>query len=169
MKKLSLVAVFAVLALTLCSCKSVFTSDGASLIPQPESDHPGYAAILNHKNAAVSGTAQINVLFNFFAWGADGYADFSKLSFFSFLPSGENFAKSAAVFNACQKNKADTLVGTRYTLTVTDYFVFKTVKCDVSGFPATMTGLKKKSPYAIVGKDGKAAIVWLAEKPVIIK
>ena len=169
MKKLCFIAVAALLAFSLCSCKSVFSSDGATLVPQPEACHPGYAAVLQHKEVRVAGKAQINVLFGLFAWGADGFADNSKLSFFSFLPSAENFAKSAAVYDACQKNKVDTLVGARYTVAVTDYFVFKTVKCDVAGFPAKMTGLKKKSPYAIIGKDGKASIYWLAEKPVVVK
>lgn len=164
MKKLAFVAVAAILALTLCSCRNVFTSDGATMVPQVEACHPGYAAVLEHKAARVAGTAQVNVLFGLFAWGADGFADNSKLSFFSFLPSAENFAKNAAVYDACQKNKVDTLVGTRYTVNVMDYFVFKTVKCDVAGFPAKMTGIKKKSAYVVNGK-----LYWLAEKPVILK
>lgn len=164
MKKLSFVAFAAVLALTLCSCRSVFTSDGASMVPQVKACHPGYAAVLEHKTVRVSGTAQVNVLFGLFAWGADGFADNSKLSFFSFLPSAENFAKSAAVYDACQKNKVDTLVGTRYTVDSMDYFVFKTVKCDVAGFPAKMTGIKKKSAYVVNNK-----LYWLSEKPVVVK
>ena len=152
-------------AFVFSGCTSVNTSDGATAIPQPCADHPGYAATFKHQNVRVNGSAQVNVLFGIFAWGADGFADNSKLSTFSFLPSPENFAKSAAVFNTCQKNKADTLVGTRYVVTTTDYFVFKTVECQVAGFPATMEGVAKKKPYVL--SDGK--LVWLAEKPILVK
>ncbi|MBP5182998.1 MAG: hypothetical protein J6331_08245, partial [Lentisphaeria bacterium] len=80
MKKMLMFAAAAAVALTLCSCKSTFTSDGATLVPQVDADHPGYAAVLEHKNVRVAGQAQINVLFGLFAWGADGFADRSKLS-----------------------------------------------------------------------------------------
>ncbi len=164
MKKLSLLAV-AALAFIFAGCTSIHTSDGATAVTQIEADHPGYAATFNHKDVRVEGCAQVNVLFGLFAWGTDGFADNSDLSTFSFLPSAENFAKSAAVYDTCQKNKADTLVGTRYTVTTTNYFVFKTVKCKVAGFPATMVGVVKKSPYVL----SSGALVWLAEKPTLIK
>ena len=149
----------------LSGCVSVNTSDGATGVPQPNSCHPGYAAKFAHKNVRVEGSAQVNVLFGIFAWGTDGFADNSKLSTFSFIPSAENFAKSAAVYNTCRANKADTLVGTRYTVTVTDYFVFKTVKGQVAGFPATMNSVVEKKPYV----TSNGSLVWLAEKPVLLK
>ena len=152
-------------AFVFAGCTSVNTSSGATAVPQPDADHPGYAAEFTHKNERVQGNAQVNVLFGLFAWGADGFADYSKLSTFSFLPSPENFAKSAAVYNACKANGADTLVGTRYVVTATDYVLFKIVKCEVAGFPATMTGAAKKNPYVI--GDGK--LVWLAQEPTVIK
>lgn len=164
MKK-SILAAAAAAMFVLTGCVSVHTSDGASVVPQPESCHPGYAATFSHKNVRVEGAATVNVLFGLFAWGTDGFADNSKLSAFSFLPSPENFAKSAAVFNTCQANKADTLLGTRYVVTTTDYVVFKTVNCKVAGFPASMNGVVEKKPYVSV--DGK--LIWLAEKPTVIK
>ena len=164
MKKIAILAIAAA-AFVFTGCTSVNTSDGATGIPQPGSCHPGYAANFTHKNVRVQGQAQVNVLFGFIAWGTDGFADNSKLSTFSFLPSPENFAKSAAVYNTCKTNKADTLLGTRYTVTTTDYVVFKTVKCQVAGFPATMVSVTKKNPY-VIGKD---KLVWLAEKPVVVK
>ena len=165
MKKEFLLACAAVAAVVLTGCKSITTSDGASGVPQPESNHPGYAAKIVHKDVRVEGNAQINVLFGLFAWGAEGFADNSKLSTFSFLPSSENFAKSAAVYSTCQKNKVDTLVGTRYVLTITDYFVFKTIKCKVAGFPATMTGIKEKKAYVLSNGN----LVWLADAPTVVK
>ena len=168
MKKMIIAAVAAVLAVSFTGCKSVFTSDGATGIPQVGTAHPGYEATFSHKDVRVKGEAQVNVLFGLFAWGVDGFAENSDLSTFSFIPSAENYAKSAAVYNTCQKNQVDTLLGTRYTMTVTNYFVFKTIKCEVAGFPAVMNGIKKKSPYVIIsGKDSK--VVWMADKPTVIK
>ncbi len=164
MKKLILACIsFAAIALTACT--SIVTSDGANGVPQPRSNHPGYDAIFTHKNARVDGEAQINVLFGLFSWGAEGYADNSELSTFSFLPSAENFAKSAAVYDACQANKADVLVGTRYIMTITDYFVFKKINCKVAGFPATMTGVKEKKAYIL--PDGKVS--YFSQDPTVIK
>ena len=165
MKKMILLAAVAAAAFVFTGCTSINTSDGASQIPQIEACHPGYAATFTKKDVRVKGTAQVNVLFNLFAWGTAGFADNSKLSTFSFLPSPENYAKSAAVYSTCQENKADILVGTRYIVTTTDYFVFKIVKCEVAGFPAVMTGVAQKKPYVL----GNGKLVWLAEKPTVVK
>lgn len=163
MKKM-LVLVAACTVAFVTGCTSIHTSDGASGVPQVSACHAGYAATFTHKNTRISGTAQINVLFGLFAWGTDGFADNSKLSTFAFLPSPENFAKSAAVYNTCQKNKADLLIGTRYNVVTKDYFVFKVVKCQVAGFPAVMNGVVKKKPY-VCKNTGK--VIFLAEKPVM--
>lgn len=165
MKKTIILAAAVVMAFVVTGCKSIHTSDGASIVPQVSADHPGYTATFSHKNVRVEGAAQINVLFGLFAWGVDGFADNSDLSTFSFIPSAENFAKSAAVYNTCQKNKADTLLGTRYKLTIVDYFIFKTINCEVAGYPAVMNGVKKKDAYVI--GDGK--LVWLSDKPTVIE
>ena len=166
MKKTMLILAAAAL-FALTGCVSVTTSEGATAVPQPDSCHPGYAAKFSLKDTRVQGSAQVNVLFGIFAWGANGFAENSKLSAFSFVPSPLNFAKSAAVHNTCSANKADTLVGTRYVITTTDYFVFKTVKCQVAGFPATMSGVVEKKPYVTTGEAGK--LYWLAEQPTVIK
>ena len=165
MKKELMLACAALAAAVLTGCTSVVTSDGASGVPQPESDHPGYAAKIEHKDVRIEGESQINVLFGLFAWGTEGFADNSKLSTFSFLPSSENFAKSAAVYSACQKNKVDLLLGTRYVLTITDYFVFKEIHCKVAGFPATMTGVTEKKAFVLPNGN----VAWFAEAPTVVK
>ena len=165
MKKMIVLLAAVVMTFVVTGCRSVFTSDGASAIPQISADHPGYAAVYSHKNVRVNGEAQVNVLLGILSWGTEGYADNANFSLFSFFPSAENVAKRAAVYEACQKNNADTLLGTRYVLTVTDYLIFKTINCKVAGFPATMDNVKKKSPYVL--PSGK--LVWMAEKPTVIK
>ena len=166
MKKMIVLAAMFLACAVITGCTSIHTSDGASVVPQIGADHPGYAATFTHKNVRVQGSAHVNVLFGIFAWGTEGFADNSQLSTFAFLPSPENFAKSAAVYDTCRKNKADLLVGTRYIVTTKDYFVFKCVKCEVAGFPAVMNGVAKKKPY-VIGNEGK--LVWLAEKPTVVK
>ena len=165
MKKMVCLIAIAAAAFVFTGCTSVNTSDGASQVPQISACHPGYAATFTKKDVRVKGTAQVNILFNLFAWGTAGFADNSQLSAFAFMPSPENYAKSAAVYTACQKNEADILVGTRYTVTTTDYIVFKIVKCEVAGFPAVMSGVVQKKPYVL----GNGKLVWLAEKPVVVK
>ena len=164
MKK-AIFAISAAALFILTGCVSVNTSDGATGVPQPDSTHPGYAAKFTHKDTRVSGSATVNILFGIFAWGTEGFADNTKFSNFSFIPSPENYAKSAAVYNTCRANQADTLIGTRYTITTTNYFVFRTVKCQVAGFPAVMDGVVEKKPYV----TPKGELYWTATAPTLIK
>ncbi len=169
MKKMLFLSTLAgAIALVATGCTSVVTSDGATAIPQPTTCADGYKAQFQHQNVRVTGNSQVNVLFGIFAWGANGFAENSDLSTFSFLPSPVNFAKSAAVYEACQANKVDTLLGTRYTVTTTDYFVFKTLKCEVAGFPAKMTDVTKLDAYVLRGKESDT-IVYLDAAPKVIK
>ena len=149
-------------------CTSINTSDGAESQALPETISTGYQEYYTHKDQRVSGEGNVNVLFGIFAWESDGFADNSDLSAFSFFPSPANYAKSAAVYDACQKNGADTLLGTRYKLTTTDYFVFKQVKCEVAGFPATLTSVKKLVPY-VLGQGEQLIFVDPAAKPARVK
>ena len=64
-------------------------------------------------------------------------------------------AKNGAYANACDKAKCDRLVGTRYTITTNDYFVYKEVKAEISGYPATLAGVEvipAPKPTVSVGK-----------------
>ena len=163
MKKLHVLS-FLAAGLILGGCTSTITSDGASQIPEIDSTHPGYHAKFELGEKRVEGHARIHVLLGLFAWGCNGFAEHTDLSDLSFMPSPENYAKSAAVYNACKHNQADTLVGTRYHVTTTDYLFYQKMECKVSGFPAAMTGAVEKKPYAI-GKK----LVWCAEKPTLIE
>ena len=159
-----------VAAMVFTGCSSVVTSDGATKVPLVDSSAPGYTAEFKHSTARVSGSSQLNVLFGVITWGIHGYAENSDIGTFSLRPSFENFVKSAAVFNACRANSADILLGTRYTITTTNYFfVFKKIKCEISGFPAYMTGVVKNKPYFVSDKNGNGQIVWLPEKPIVLK
>ncbi len=169
MKKLMMMALFAgVVAFVATGCTTITTSDGAERMDLPESVSTDYRANFEHKNVRVKGSGNVNVLFGIFAWGSEGFAENSDLSYFSFFPSPANYAKSSAVYNACQTNGADTLLGTRYKVTTTDYFVFKQVKCEVEGFPAVMTSIEKMVPY-VLPEGAKLIYLEPGVKPTMIK
>ena len=107
MKKLMMMALFAgVVAFVATGCTTITTSDGAERMDLPESVSTDYRANFEHKNVRVKGSGNVNVLFGIFAWGSEGFAENSDLSYFSFFPSPANYAKSSAVYNACQTNGA---------------------------------------------------------------
>lgn len=169
MKKMLLMSVCSAMIVVISAgCTSITTSESAQGVNQPQLVNDCYRAEFSHKNVRVKGDSQINVLFGIFTWGADGMAENSNLSSFSFVPSLSNIAKSAAVYDACQANHADTLLGTHYVVVTTNYLVFKTVKCMVAGFPATMTGLKKLEPFVLRGKEADT-LVYLEAPPKIVK
>lgn len=180
MKKNAIVLGFLATLIVLTGCTSFNTSDGASLVPQITTDHPGYEALLSVQNTRIQGSATINVLFGFLAWGATGYADDTRLSLVSpvslpiplpmplpmpELPNPEELAKKASVYNVCIGKKADTLVGSRYTIRTVDYLIFKTVTCTVEGFPAQITGVAQKKPY--ITPNGN--LVWSAKQPLVLQ
>ncbi len=95
----------------------------------------------------VDGHARVNCLFGIFTWGVDsqavgvnyGTGDSGGLGFFS---NPADMARNGAAFNACNDSKADLLLAPRYNVTVKDYFVFKTVDCDVKGYPGKLKSIK---------------------------
>jgi hypothetical protein len=58
----------------------------------------------------------------------------SILSMFSIV---EN-AKGEAIHDAITTSKADIIINPKFTITETDYFIFKTVKCEVTGLKGTI-------------------------------
>ena len=79
-------------------------------------------------------------------------------------------AKSVALYNACEQNNADQLLGTTFDYVVKDYFVFATVNCIVKGFPAKVKGVKmiEKKPI-ILNKWQKIEYVNQYENPIVDK
>ena len=61
---------------------------------------------------------------------------------FQFVASGDQVAKQGATYNACEAAKADVILGAKYKLDIADYFVYKTIKCKVTGYPGTIKGVK---------------------------
>ncbi|MBE6380370.1 MAG: hypothetical protein E7047_05530 [Lentisphaerae bacterium] len=152
-----------ILLTAISGCTTAVSSNEANTIPPVNTDSPGYQACYQLRSERIDGYAQVHVLLGLFAWGSEGFAEHSQLAPWPWGPSAEDFAQSAAVFNACQLHNADSLVGTRYWVVTTDYIIYKCVECKVSGFPAVMEKAIEKKPY-IIGQK----LFWCAEKPTVL-
>lgn len=148
MKKIALCLVAVVVCgAFMTGCKTTYNNDMAA-----DSKHAMVPALyqlkIEHKDVKVEGSAAINVLFGIFTWGADSFSErayLGKPSSFSFLPDSVQLVKEAAVYNACSSNNCDLLIGSKYEVVSTDYFVYKKVTCSVKGYPGNEIGVEKKA------------------------
>lgn len=93
----------------------------------------------------VDGRAKVNCLFGIFTWGAESQAvgiNYGGSSGSGFFTSPADVARNGAAFQACSDAKADLLLAPRYNLTIKDYIVFKTIDCEVKGFPGKLKSVK---------------------------
>lgn len=95
----------------------------------------------------VSAEATTKALFKIFTWGISETTDgvtFNGSSMFSGLDPAINKAKAGALFNACKKAKSDLLISPQYDIKTLDYFIYKEVKCIVTGFPGKLNSVEVK-------------------------
>lgn len=146
MKKGLILACGAIVAsLGLTGCMSTNTSEGAyapEVVIKKE-----YTPIIKHQETMVSGDATIYCLFGFIIWGTNEFADesFTRTSnagAVSLLFDPNTAAKQGATYNALDAADADMLLGAKYELDIEDYFVFKKIKANVSGYPGVVKGFK---------------------------
>lgn len=96
----------------------------------------------------ITGSAAVHSILGFINWGVSDQAVGAKFGtgvaadMLSFIPSGENVAKNGAVYNACVTNNADLIIAPQYILKTENYFVYKVIKCNVTGFPGTIKSVK---------------------------
>lgn len=101
----------------------------------------------------ISGEGRASVVFGlihsgdgkYCALGANPNLTFFDMLFEIFSPTSKAIlnAKSSAVYNAVEKNKADYLVGAMFSYTVRNYLIFSEVECTITAYPAF---IKKISP-----------------------
>ena len=172
-ERLSCLLVGACLCVLAASgCVQINSSDSGSMNIAPKTVGPvdNYRPLYKvDESRKVSAESSVNNLFWIFTWGSDNaVADNAVISsgagpflarLFPFLAAKETAAK-AAFYKACQNARCDSIVAARYEITTTDYLVFKKVSVQLSGFPATLTGVEavKPMPYYI---DGSGKIVTL--------
>lgn len=137
MKKLMMVAVLAALA---GGCITVNKNDGGDncLKPSVAKDivHEKYEI----GTAPVTATESLNVLFGLISWGKTATHKADAAPFAWFDKVGE--VRNGAYANACDQAKCDSIVGTRYNVRVENYLVFKKLTCEISGYPAKITGVE---------------------------
>lgn len=98
--------------------------------------------------AEISGTSSATIIMGLFSVGADTkFADgvsYSANSSGSSLPFFDSVGdiKAAATYNAITDANADVLVAPRYVVDVKNYFIFKKVKVEVTGYKGTLNGIK---------------------------
>ena len=135
------------LVLLATGCSSFETSR------QSECIHPNMSLVVipnvEAGNTKVEGSAKVNCLFGIFTWGCEKqaigvtYWD-EKTPSLKLFTGPDEVAKNGAAYEACSKVNADMLLTPQYDLTVKDYFIFKTVECQVKGFPGTIKNVTIK-------------------------
>ena len=137
MKKLMIAASLAVLA---SGCITVNKNDGGDDCLRPcivkDKVHEKYEV----GTTPVTATESLNVLFGLITWGktATHVADAAPYKWLDTVGSVRN----GAYANACDQAKCDSIVGTRYNVRVENYFVFKKLTCEITGYPAKITGVE---------------------------
>lgn len=147
MKKLMIGAVVAAVA---CGCVSVNQNDGGESCRKPCIAKDIVHEKFTLSDKTVSAEDNINCLFGWICWGstATHIADAvssgtgAKTSIFGILPNGVEKAKNGAYANACDAAKCDQIMAAKYKVTTEDYYVFKKYKAEVTGYPATLTGVE---------------------------
>ena len=143
MKKTMICAVIAAIA---CGCVSVNQNDGGNACRKP-----CIAKDIVHEKFTVSAQTvsaqdRLNCLFGFIADAVCGQGPFLNAT---------AKAKNGAYANACDAAKCDQVVGAKYKVTTEDYFVFKKVKAEITGYPATLSGvelIENKTPCSCCRK-----------------
>jgi len=136
MKELMIVGALAAMA---AGCVTVNKNDGGDSAIAPNVVKDAIREKYEVGKDTVQASDTVNCLFGFICWGstATHIADLSD----SGCLGGLAKAKNGAYANACDKANCDSLVGTKYTITTDDYYVFKTIKVEVKGYPASITGV----------------------------
>lgn len=158
MKRMMMLAGLALLALT--GCTSYYTERGAQaqVNPAPEAG-PTYRPEWEIMDKRIKAEGSAHVVLWLFTSGESKFAEVpgSKLSI-SPTSRAIHLAKAAATYTACEKSNADALLGVMYRYKVTDFFFTSTVECEVTGYPATMTGLKMREDQPVLVDKDKAII-----------
>lgn len=144
MKKSLLFLACAAVAMVMTGCAVTHTNDAAAPVAF-EVEAPKMVADVTVGKKVVAGEATVHNLFGIISWGVSSFAD-DAFAVTTNLPiklaTGDTVAKQGAAYNACAAAKADVILGAKYKLDITDYIVYKSIKCKVTGYPGTINGVK---------------------------
>ncbi|MBR6733169.1 MAG: hypothetical protein IKL96_02090 [Kiritimatiellae bacterium] len=148
MKRIIIGATIAALA---CGCVSVRQNDGGNACRTPciakDIVHEKFAV----SDKTISAQDKINCLFGFICWGSSATHISDAVCGQGPFLNAVAKAKNGAYANACDAAKCDQVVGARYKVTTEDYFVFKKINAEITGYPASLTGvelIENKTPCA---------------------
>lgn len=137
-----------------------------------------YTTQYSVNNHRITGRGSASVLFWFFQFSDGKHCQLNpnpNLSFLSvlweFLSPAQKAvrnAKSTALYNACENNEADQILGATFDYKITDYLFFTKVECTAKGFPARVRGVEllRQQPV-ILNKWQKIEYFSSSEEPKI--
>ena len=177
MKTFVLAVIAAFASSVMVGCVQINSSDSGSMnLPPttvgPVDDYrPLYQVDCTRK---ISASSNIKNLFWIFTWGSDNaFADNASIfpsdsilgKIFPFLIAKETAAK-AAFYKACKDAKCDSIVAARYEITFEDYFLYKKISVEVSGFPAKLSGVETvKAQQYYINSNGDVIFLDKYIKP----
>lgn len=156
MNKVMLLAGMALVALT--GCTSYYTDQAAQAqVAAVPSAGPEYRTEWKIADQRVKADGNAKSWFGIFTSGDSKFAELPGLNVSFFGTSHAIYrAKASATYTACEQAKADALLGASYRYCVTNYLFFSTVKCEVLGYPATITGLEpRENKLVLIRNDQK--------------
>ena len=172
MKNCLLCAIVIVASTFMTGCVKINSSDSGSMNIPPMTVGPvdDYRPLYQvSSNTKVKASSDVKNLFWLFTWGSDSaYADNATI-----FQGGENFfgrifpfliakqtAAKAAFYKACKKADCDSIVAARYEITFKDYFFYRKMTVEITGFPAKLSGVEtvKAKQYYI---DSKGNVIFL--------
>ena len=133
---------------------------------------------IQRQQSSNTGRGSASVLFWFFQFSDGKHCQLNpnpNLSFLSvlweFLSPAQKAvrnAKSTALYNACENNEADQILGATFDYKITDYLFFTKVECTAKGFPARVRGVEllRQQPV-ILNKWQKIEYFSSSEEPKI--
>lgn len=132
-----------VAAVGMVGCMSTHTNDGTAVVKIAVTKD--YKADIVTQAKPVSAEVTVHNVLGI-TWGVSDFADDAFVSTSStILPLGISpfdAAKQGATFKACEAAKADAILAAKYKMDVADFIVYKKISCKVTGYPASIKGVK---------------------------
>lgn len=139
MKKTMLCAVIAAIA---GGCISVNQNDGGNACRKPCIAKDIVHEKFTMSDKTVSAQDQLNCLFGFICWGSTATHFADAVCCQGPFVNAVGKVKNGAYANACDAAKCDQIVGAKYKVTTEDYFVFKKLKAEITGYPVSLSGVE---------------------------
>lgn len=136
MKKLMLISLAALAA----GCIAVNQNDGGNSCRKPCIAKDIVHEKFTVSSDTVSAQDEVQCLFGFICWGSTATHTADEVPFMGFGPSAK--ARNGAYANACDAAGCDQITGAKYKITTEDYFVYKKVKAEISGYPTSLVGVE---------------------------